>query len=146
MHSAPALSIRQPWAELIVSGKKTVEVRSWITEYRGKLWLHAAKASDPNLERVFGLELTFKGGFVGSVLLSTVVPLDSARWELWRPRHLVSGEYRPGQFGWVLENPIRFQPPISSPGQLNLFQPNLELQQLLNQAEARAAGHSQPSK
>lgn len=32
-----ALSIRQPWASLIASGRKTIELRSWRTHYRGPL-------------------------------------------------------------------------------------------------------------
>jgi hypothetical protein len=29
------LSVRQPWASLIASGRKTLELRSWTTTYRG---------------------------------------------------------------------------------------------------------------
>ncbi len=36
-----ALSIRQPWAELIVRGAKDVENRTWTTQYRGPLLIHA---------------------------------------------------------------------------------------------------------
>ena len=32
-----ALSIRQPWAELIMQGRKTLELRTWRTNYRGAL-------------------------------------------------------------------------------------------------------------
>ena len=32
-----ALSIRQPWAELILQGRKTIELRTWKTCYRGLL-------------------------------------------------------------------------------------------------------------
>lgn len=32
-----ALSIKQPWASLIASGRKTIELRSWRTHYRGPL-------------------------------------------------------------------------------------------------------------
>lgn len=38
-----ALSVKQPWASLIVSGKKTVECRSWSTKYRGELVICASK-------------------------------------------------------------------------------------------------------
>ncbi len=41
-----ALSIRQPWVELILLGRKTIEVRSWTTRHRGPLWLHAGMARD----------------------------------------------------------------------------------------------------
>lgn len=41
-----ALVVRQPWAGLIASGLKTLEVRSWQTRYRGELVIVAAKARD----------------------------------------------------------------------------------------------------
>ena len=41
-----ALTIRQPWADLIMSGAKDVENRTWSTSYRGRLWIHAAVKVD----------------------------------------------------------------------------------------------------
>lgn len=38
-----ALSIRQPWAWLIVHGWKPVENRSWPTRFRGRVLVHASK-------------------------------------------------------------------------------------------------------
>lgn len=37
----PALSIRQPWAWLIVNGHKDIENRDWATQFRGELLVHA---------------------------------------------------------------------------------------------------------
>jgi len=44
-----ALTIRQPWAGLIAQGKKTVEVRSWATKYRGPLLITASAKGPPRL-------------------------------------------------------------------------------------------------
>ena len=41
-----ALSIHQPWAWQIVQGIKVVEFRSWLTNYRGRFFIHASKAID----------------------------------------------------------------------------------------------------
>ena len=41
-----ALSIKQPWAGLIAAGKKTLEIRSWKTNYRGEVLLLAGKGFD----------------------------------------------------------------------------------------------------
>jgi hypothetical protein len=137
MDRVPALSIRQPWAELIVSGKKTIEIRSWYTEYRGLLWIHTGLKSDPQLERQFGLQKPFVGGYVGSVVLTAVNPLDRERWENWSSMHLCSrADYRPGLYGWVLTSPHKFPQPIAGPGQLNLFFPNDELLEQLHRANA----------
>lgn len=38
-----ALSIRQPWAWLVVNGWKNVENREWRTWIRGRILIHAAK-------------------------------------------------------------------------------------------------------
>ena len=39
-----ALSVRQPWASLIVYAGQTIENREWPTRYRGPLLIHAAQA------------------------------------------------------------------------------------------------------
>lgn len=41
-----ALSIKQPWAALIVHGFKPVENRDWHCNYRGPLLIHAGKQED----------------------------------------------------------------------------------------------------
>jgi hypothetical protein len=43
MKTLPCLSIRQPWAWLIVQGIKPVENRTWPTTFRGRLLIHAGK-------------------------------------------------------------------------------------------------------
>src|SRR5688500_640704 len=41
-----ALSLRQPWANLIASGQKTIETRTWGTNYRGPLLIVSSKSPD----------------------------------------------------------------------------------------------------
>ena len=41
-----ALSIRQPWAWLIVAGYKDVENRTWATDFRGRIYVHAGQRYD----------------------------------------------------------------------------------------------------
>ena len=36
-----AISIKQPWASLIAHGIKDIENRSWRTNYRGRVLIHA---------------------------------------------------------------------------------------------------------
>src|SRR6267378_3713180 len=53
------ISIRQPWASLIVSGVKDVENRTWSTRYRGPVLIHASrtadKISDDEFQARFGM-------------------------------------------------------------------------------------------
>lgn len=39
-----ALTLKDPWAQLVAEGVKTFETRSWGTKYRGPLALHSSKA------------------------------------------------------------------------------------------------------
>ena len=45
-----AISIKQPWAALLVVGLKTVEVRTWPTRRRGPVFIHAGKLADERPE------------------------------------------------------------------------------------------------
>lgn len=44
-----ALSIKQPWAEMILQGLKKIEVRSWRTDYRGDLLICSSAKPDESL-------------------------------------------------------------------------------------------------
>ena len=43
-----ALSIRQPWAWLVVNGYKDIENRTWSTEFRGRVYVHAGQRMEPD--------------------------------------------------------------------------------------------------
>lgn len=116
-----AISIRQPWAELILQGRKTIEVRSWDTDYRGPLWLHTGKHADPDLDRRFGITSPARGAFVGRITLESISPIDKARWESWRSAHLDPGRYEPGLLAWILSTPERLTTPVAAPGKLKIY-------------------------
>src|SRR5437660_9074532 len=73
---AKALTIRQPWAELILRGRKPFELRSWKTKYRGPLVIHAAMKIDAEDARQLGLnpQKLITSAFVGVAILSDVRP------------------------------------------------------------------------
>ena len=71
-----AISVKQPWAALIVAGIKTIEIRSWATRRRGKVLIHAGKVPDERSEgwnRITTPELReaaeLRGGIVGEAEL-----------------------------------------------------------------------------
>lgn len=67
-----ALSLKQPWATLLVNGLKTIEVRSWPTARRGPILIHAARVPDgrPQAWAKVPLDLLKqtkqRGGIIGS--------------------------------------------------------------------------------
>lgn len=118
---APALSVRQPWAELILERQKQIEVRSWSTRHRGPLWLHAGRTPDPDAAQFFGLGELPLGCFVGLIEVMDIVPFDPDHWHKWRAHHLSPGPWRAGLFAWMIENPIRLKRPVRAAGQTGLF-------------------------
>ena len=52
------LSLRQPYAELLVSGKKTIELRKWNTNFRGKFLIHASKNVNKKKSKSLGIDYT----------------------------------------------------------------------------------------
>jgi (5-formylfuran-3-yl)methyl phosphate synthase len=66
-----ALSLKQPWATLLAHGLKTIEVRSWPTDRRGKILIHAARVPDHRTEAWAKLPLELHsaarqvGGIIG---------------------------------------------------------------------------------
>ena len=47
------LTIKQPWASLIVDGYKKYEFRSWKTKYRGKFLIHAGMSLEKDKVKRF---------------------------------------------------------------------------------------------
>src|SRR5262249_18848475 len=70
-----ALSIKQPWAALLLHGLKTIEVRRWPTVRRGRVLIHAAQVPDdrPEVQQLVPPKLREEvqqlGGIIGSALL-----------------------------------------------------------------------------
>jgi hypothetical protein len=103
------LSIRQPWAELILQGVKTVEVRSWPTKHRGRLWIHAGKRIEKAVCEHYSVrpgELA-TGALVGWCDLHDCIQFDAATWAELQPRHLNLGAFSPPLFAWFLRSPQR---------------------------------------
>lgn len=50
-----ALSIKQPWASLIAHGIKNIENRTWRTNFRGRIYIHASAKASGDLYELLGL-------------------------------------------------------------------------------------------
>lgn len=121
-----ALSVRQPWAELIASGAKTFEVRTWQTQYRGPLLICASKIpskiSNYDLfHRNLGLPPTIKDLMYGSAIC-TVDLVDIRSGDgCMHDAAKACCDFRKTDWLWVLENVKRVNPfPVT--GRLSLFE------------------------
>lgn len=118
-----ALSIRQPWAELIVQGRKTIELRTWQTHYRGRLAIHASQTVQEEACVAYGLDpaRVVRGALIGTVELVGILTLGEAAWEDLRDQHLSLHDFPGPMFGWRLEAPQRLPQPIPMRGRMSLF-------------------------
>jgi hypothetical protein len=106
-----ALSIRQPWAWLIVHGHKNIENRTWNTSYRGAFYVHASKKLDNtkwerdlmrDRLRQLGIvvpddDRLHTGGLVGWAWIVDVVECSKSPW-FTGPHGLVLEGARPMRF------------------------------------------------
>jgi hypothetical protein len=118
-----AISIRQPWAELILQGRKTIELRTWQTHYRGRIAIHASQTVREEACVAYSLDpaRVVRGALVGTVELAGILPLDERGWETLRDQHLSLRDFPGPMFGWRLEDPQRLPQPIPMRGRMSLF-------------------------
>jgi hypothetical protein len=76
------LTIRQPWAHLIVNGTKDIENRDWSTKYRGAFLVHAAQRIDlEGCERHrISPDKLQTGGVIGTAEIVDCVDRHPSRW------------------------------------------------------------------
>jgi hypothetical protein len=110
-----AISVKQPWAALLIAGVKTVEVRTWATRTRGRVLIHAAKTPDPRPEGwllVNTPELkalaALRGGLIGVAELTACVRYRTAEAfaEAAESHRNAPNWFQPGGlYGFVFQNP-----------------------------------------
>jgi hypothetical protein len=124
-----ALSVKQPWAALLVHGRKSIEVRRWPTARRGRILIHASRIADPRPE-VWDLlppELhkaaLLRGGIIGAGDLTGCLTYKSvAEFAADRWLHLNDPSWfqKPFLYGFVFTHlvPVEFRP---YPGWVRFF-------------------------
>lgn len=100
------LSLKQPFAELILQGKKKIELRKWNTKFRGEFFIHASKAVHSESMKKFGFNGLPTGGIVGKVNLIEVKDYSQTKdFDKDKDRHLATEEW--GKYGFILEGAER---------------------------------------
>lgn len=119
-----ALSIKQPWASLIVRAGKDIENRDWRTNFRGIVAVHAsAKLEHSEMQDACGLMRQFIPGFsaerfeldvfplgsiIGAVQIVDCVERSDSPWFL-------------GVHGFVLAGAVAFERPLPCRGALGFW-------------------------
>lgn len=136
------ITLIQPWASLIALGEKKIETRSWKTNYRGPLLIHAGMKVEHDLCRQHPfIDVLLKHGIVFKDQISTGVII--AKCELIdclkithedevfaqlendyvvEGNEYYFGDYTPGRFAWLLDNVEILKSPIPAKGKLSLWE------------------------
>jgi ASCH domain len=129
------LSLKQPFATLVITGRKRVETRSWPTTHRGPLAIQATRQLDAEARslcerepfrtvlesvgyrRIDRLPL---GALLGTVEVTGCRPTEEVDVDP-ASDEAAFGDFRPGRWGWLFAEPTRLLKPLPCKGQLGLF-------------------------
>ena len=115
-----ALSLKQPFAELILQGRKKIELRRWNAKFRGEFLIHASAKPDWKAMKEFGFINLPCGFIVGKITLKDVkIYKDKQEHNKDKNLHLADSVW--GNYGFILENPQRMKK-ISAKGKLGFWE------------------------
>ena len=119
-----ALTLHQPWAELMLEGLKTIETRNWGTKYRGWMAIHAADRDvnpDGPLDLLDIPESEYvRGAIVAFAYLSDCVRMDEELIAQQSELELRCGLWEVGRYAWIFS---KFEPfsPMPAKGNRKLW-------------------------
>ena len=161
MNRALALSVNQPWAYLLAIGQKCYETRSWKTEYRGPVLIHASKRWNMTMARACyeapffaimwesGIKFPASlfnyrshqnrvpdlglafGAVIGFAILEKVIATEDLL-EGLSPQERAFGNFKPGRYAFLYERPVRLATPIPCRGKLGLFEVDAEIHEAVS--------------
>ncbi len=138
------LSIKEPYATLIKEKKKQIETRSWKTDYRGELYIHASSTKIPRefkenkefMKFVKNNSMNF-GKIICKCQLVDCIYMTKEYIEDIKKNHYqeyICGDYKEGRYAWILEDIVSLKEPIKAKGQLNIwnYYNELEIMDFMN--------------
>lgn len=126
------LSIKEPYVTLIANGDKLIETRSWKTNYRGELYIHASSAKIVKRyltnQYVLNISKNLKmnyGNIICKAKLADCIYMDQGFIDSIKKdqKEYYLGQYELGRYAWVLKN-VELIEPIPTKGKLNIWNYN----------------------
>lgn len=128
------LTLKEPFATLIMKEIKTIETRSWRTNYRGEIYIHAG-LKKPKYDyksddfKKIADQLTYTPGFVlcKCNLVDCIEMTEEYIQDIKKNYYTdyICGEYKVGRFAWILEN-VELIEPFKVKGRLGIWHYNDE--------------------
>lgn len=122
------LTIKEPWATLIIEKHKEYEFRSWKTNYRGKILIHAGLGIDKDALKSLGdYNLNISPGYIiGEAEIVDCIKVDeSLNDNLKKKNILIYGRSNHvNSYAWKLSNIKKYYNRIQVKGKLGLWNYN----------------------
>lgn len=121
------LSIKEPFATLIKDGVKRYETRSWKTNYRGEIYIHASIGLSTSLNKEKGmsyLKSDIKPGYIlcrCNLADCILMDEDFINYIETETTEKDYGDYRLGRYAWELEVLEVLETPILAKGRLGIW-------------------------
>ena len=117
------ISLQQPYAELVLQGRKTLDLRTFNATFRGRFAIHASQTVQKDICALYGLDPDSlpRGAIVGTVELVGAEPLTAETYAARHDEHLRPAGWLPNLVGWELANPQRLATPIPFRGRQGWF-------------------------
>ena len=121
------LSLKQPYADLLVFGEKTIELRKWNTKFRGEFLIHASKNIDIQAcERLdIDIDKLTLGAIIGSAFLYDFKEYSNQEeFNKDKQKHfsIVTKYFDGYKYGFLIRNARMFKKSIPYPGKLRFFE------------------------
>jgi hypothetical protein len=121
------LSLKQPYADLLAFGEKTIELRKWYTKFRGEFLIHASKNIDLQAcERLdIDIDKLTIGAIIGSAFLYDFKEYSNQEeFNKDKQKHfsMVTKYFDGYKYGFLIRNARMFKKSIPYPGKLRFFE------------------------
>jgi hypothetical protein len=121
------LSLKQPYADLLAFGEKTIELRKWNTKFRGEFLIHASKNIDIQAcERLdIDIDKLTLGAIIGSAFLYDFKEYrNQEEFNKDKQKHfsIVTKYFDGYKYGFLIRDARMFKKSIPYPGKLRFFE------------------------
>lgn len=125
------LSLTEPYATLIKEKRKLIETRSWKTNYRGELYIHASLTKIPKewrenqelMSLIDNIPLNY-GYIICKCKLVDCIYMTAEYVEEMKKNNYqeyICGEYAEGRYAWILDNVEPLKERIETKGHLGVW-------------------------
>ena len=119
------LTIKEPWASLIIEEYKKYEFRSWKTKYRGKILIHAGCSVEKDMMKRFSdYNININPGYIigYATIVDCILVDEEFNKKLRNIDPVVYGRSNHTEtYAWKLENVVKYEKPIPCKAKLGLW-------------------------